>query len=242
MYLHLNFWIATFQVCMDIIGGVPTSYDKCLISWTLVWNFIWICMYDIILSKTHKWLSVCTALLHIMLCGEWIYLQDCCWFSDTYGLFNFLIPGTSFYSAIESSSWLVSVYEEMVLTVFVYLCLIYYSSFQPWDANNNNNNNKQSLSPNHLGSARWILFRLSTQSNAKSPYIPQSFMSFRIADVRSTPSRSLIKTNIIILPNHQGAYVVQPRDVTHLKLHGPLLTFNVEPLLLRKTLILRQVM
>lgn len=116
-YLHLNFWIATFQVCMDIIGGVPTSYDKCLISWTLVWNFIWICMYDIILSKTHNWLSVCTALLHIMLCGEWIYLQDCCWFSDTYGLFNFLIPGTSFYSAIESSSWLVSVYEEMVLTV-----------------------------------------------------------------------------------------------------------------------------
>lgn len=28
--------------------------------------------------------------------------------SDTYGLFNFLIPGTSFYSAIESSSLLVS--------------------------------------------------------------------------------------------------------------------------------------
>lgn len=28
--------------------------------------------------------------------------------SDTYGLFNFLIPGTSFYSAIESFSLLVS--------------------------------------------------------------------------------------------------------------------------------------
>lgn len=28
--------------------------------------------------------------------------------SDTYGLFNFLMPGTSFYSAIEASPWLVS--------------------------------------------------------------------------------------------------------------------------------------
>lgn len=32
--------------------------------------------------------------------------------SDTYGLFNFLMPGTSFYSAIEASSWLVSIFMK----------------------------------------------------------------------------------------------------------------------------------
>jgi len=32
--------------------------------------------------------------------------------SDTFGLFNFLIPGTSFYSSIEASSWLVSLFLE----------------------------------------------------------------------------------------------------------------------------------
>lgn len=34
----------------------------------------------------------------------------CCFYNtDTYGLFNFLMPGASFYSAIEASSLLVSV-------------------------------------------------------------------------------------------------------------------------------------
>ncbi|KAH1258922.1 Rhomboid-like protein 15 [Glycine max] len=33
-------------------------------------------------------------------------------FAYTYGLFNFLIPGTSFYSSIESSSWFVSIFLE----------------------------------------------------------------------------------------------------------------------------------
>jgi hypothetical protein len=33
--------------------------------------------------------------------------------SDTNGLFNFLMPGTSFYSAIEASSWLVSIFMKL---------------------------------------------------------------------------------------------------------------------------------
>ena len=32
--------------------------------------------------------------------------------ADTYGLFNLLMPGTSFYSAIEASSWLVSTLSD----------------------------------------------------------------------------------------------------------------------------------
>lgn len=46
----------------------------------------------------------------------WLKLEIYLWlstFSDTYGLFNFLIPGPSFYSAIESSSWLVSTLMEL---------------------------------------------------------------------------------------------------------------------------------
>jgi hypothetical protein len=33
--------------------------------------------------------------------------------SDTNGLFNFLMPGTSFYSAIDASSWLVSILMKL---------------------------------------------------------------------------------------------------------------------------------
>jgi len=38
--------------------------------------------------------------------------------SDTYGIFNFLIPGASFYSAIEASSWLVSIFMKLRETVW----------------------------------------------------------------------------------------------------------------------------
>jgi len=33
--------------------------------------------------------------------------------TDTHGLFNLLIPGTSFFSGIENSSWLVSKFSDV---------------------------------------------------------------------------------------------------------------------------------
>lgn len=38
--------------------------------------------------------------------------------ADTYGLFNFLVPGPSFYSSIESSTWLVSTSSMLLLIIF----------------------------------------------------------------------------------------------------------------------------
>lgn len=53
----------------------------------------------------------------------------CLVFTDTYGLFNFLIPGPSFYSTIEASSLLVS---KLLLMIdqFGNLLLFFYL-FQP---------------------------------------------------------------------------------------------------------------
>lgn len=33
-----------FQVCMDLANCVPAPYDKCFITWTPMWHFVWICM------------------------------------------------------------------------------------------------------------------------------------------------------------------------------------------------------
>lgn len=46
-------------------------------------------------------------------------------FSDTYGLFNFVIPGPSFYSAIESSSFLVSTMVLHSMMSFAFKLLFY---------------------------------------------------------------------------------------------------------------------
>lgn len=41
------FWF-TYQVRLDLTGGISTSNDKCLFTWSLMWNFVWICMYVIL--------------------------------------------------------------------------------------------------------------------------------------------------------------------------------------------------
>lgn len=61
------------------------------------------CMCSCLLLKTNVYFSF--SLLFENLFGHYLTIFT---FSDIYGLFNFLIPGSSFYSAIESSSLLVS--------------------------------------------------------------------------------------------------------------------------------------
>ncbi|KAL4296379.1 hypothetical protein GQ457_12G013030 [Hibiscus cannabinus] len=70
-----NFHDYLFQVCIHLIGSIPAAYDKCPIAW-----------------------AFCLA-LHL---GNLYMVVNI--FVDTYGIFNFLIPGPSFYAAIESSS------------------------------------------------------------------------------------------------------------------------------------------
>lgn len=101
-----------YQVCMDLIGSFPASHGKCLFTRAPLRNFVWICMYvKPIFSETS--LCYCTksiALATVMftLGSDWVSYITFFLVSDSYGLFNFLLPGTSLYSAIESSSLLVS--------------------------------------------------------------------------------------------------------------------------------------
>ena len=100
-----------FQVCIYLIGSIPAAYDKCLITWTPLWHFVWLCMY--VSSFTFENLSFhhCSFWKSCDELGKLEKYLQLSTFSDTYGLFNFLIPGPSFYSAIESSSWLVSIFD-----------------------------------------------------------------------------------------------------------------------------------
>lgn len=90
------------QVSIDLISTVPGSYDQRLVTWTPMWHFVWICMY--VLSFSFR-LFIFSS--HNIICSFKIFAPGST-FSDTYGFFNLLMPGTSFYSAIESSSLLVS--------------------------------------------------------------------------------------------------------------------------------------
>lgn len=67
---YLNY---IFQVCMDLVGSVPASYDKCLITRTPMWHFVWICVWVSLVFDTS--LSIpfyfpspfCSAILHKVL-------------------------------------------------------------------------------------------------------------------------------------------------------------------------------
>lgn len=62
-----------------------------------------------------------------------LYVVSLC-LPDTYGLLNFLIPGTSFYSTIEASSWLVSTLlglacDERLIFLSSFVCQIMHTCF-----------------------------------------------------------------------------------------------------------------
>lgn len=65
---------------MALIGGVPASYDKCLITWTLKWDFVWICLYVSPFLPDLQPAFVCifhsTVITVIIVLGYYIYLQN----------------------------------------------------------------------------------------------------------------------------------------------------------------------
>ena len=104
-----------FQVCMDLVDSFSASYDKRLITRTPLWHIVWLCM-SVSLSFEH----VFPLIIPYFLRNEMRTAMCGLYNADTYGLFNFLMPGASFYSAIEASSWLVSIFNNLFLVVDQY--------------------------------------------------------------------------------------------------------------------------
>ena len=88
---------------MDFAGAISVSRKQCFIAGAPVWHLIRICMFVPYILLTCLSLHELYYTFLIMFLAELIYLAP-----DTYGLFNYLLPGPSFYSKIEGLSALVS--------------------------------------------------------------------------------------------------------------------------------------
>lgn len=84
---------------MDFVGTVSVPSKQCIVAGPPVWYLVRVCMFVPCI------LLICEVLLNNT---RYTFLDNLfCSLSDTYGLFNYLLPGPSFYSSIEGSSMLV---------------------------------------------------------------------------------------------------------------------------------------